>query len=181
MTTANFNTANTEGIDFNATYTSYDQTAAVTATNSPDNPGPQFTVGTTLKGKNDSDYVFVKAAAAITLGFTCVIDSAYNAQGITTALALLGKLVGVAPVSIASGSYGWLQRAGTCDSGVLAVANTQPNVGILATTTAGVVDDATTTGNKNISGLILNATNGTTTTSVGVGILNYPVVGTTTT
>lgn len=181
MTTVNFNTLNTEGVDFNATYTAYDQTVAQSATNSPDNPGPPFTPGMTVKGKNDSDYVFVKASSAITLGWVCQIDSSYNAAGITTATAKLGSLVGVAPVAIASGSYGWLQRAGTCDSGVLAVANTQPNVGLLATTGAGVVDDVTTTGNKNINGLILNATNGTTTTSVAVGILNYPVVGTTTT
>lgn len=181
MATVNTIITPSEGVNFNTTYTAYDQTAAITATNAPENPGPPFSVGTIMNGTNDSQYVFVKAAAAITLGYVCVIDSAYNAQGITTALALLGKLVGVAPVAIASGSYGWLQRSGTCDGGILAVANTQPNVGILATTTAGVVDDVTTTGNKNITGLILNATNGTSTTSVGVGILNYPVVGTTTT
>lgn len=181
MTTVNFNTIPDSGIDFNATYTVYDQTAAVTATNSPDNPGPPFVVGATVKGSNDSDYVFIKATAAIAIGNVCVISSTYTAQGITTALALLGKLVGVAPVAIASGAYGWLQRAGTCDSGILAVTNTQPNVGLLATTTAGQIDDATTTGNKNITGMILYATSNTTTTAVAVGILNYPVVGTTTT
>jgi hypothetical protein len=181
MSTAAYITTPSEGVNFNTTYTAYDQTAAITATNTPDNPGPPFSIGTYMRGTNESEFVFIKASAAISLGHVCVMDSAYNAQPITTALALLGKLVGVAVVAIASGSYGWIQRAGTVDGGILAVANTQPNVGILATTTAGVVDDVTTTGNKNITGMILNATNGTTTTSVGVGILNYPVVGTTTT
>lgn len=181
MATVAYNTLNTEGINFNTTYTAYDQTAAISSTNSPDNPGPPFTLGTYARGINQTEFVFVKATTAITAGWVCVIDSAYGAVGITTALALLGKLVGVAPVSIAASSYGWLQRAGTCDGGIFAITNTQPNVGLLATTGAGIIDDATTTGNKNITGMILNATSNTTTTAVAVGILNYPVVGTTTT
>lgn len=112
----NFNTANTEGIDFNTTYTSYIQSNAVSATNSPDNPGPPVSVGTTVKGTNDSDYVFVLASSAIALGDVVLISPAYAAASITTTTATAGKgsLVGVAAnVAIASGAYGWVQRAGT--------------------------------------------------------------------
>jgi hypothetical protein len=181
MATVAYNTLNTEGINFNTTYTAYDQTAAISATNSVDNPGPPFSVGTYARGTNQSEFVFVKASAAIVLGYVCVIDSAYNAAGVTTTNGKLGMLLGVAPVAIASGAYGWLQRAGTCDGGILAITNTQPFVGLLVTSAAGTIDDITTTGNKNISGMILNATSNTTTTAVAVGILNYPIVGTTTT
>ena len=93
----------------------------------------------------------------------------------------LGNLVGVGVVVIASGSYGWLQRAGTVDGGVLTVAATNANIGLLATTVAGVLASATTTGNKNITGVVLTTTNASSNTAVSAAVLNYPVVGTTTT
>lgn len=176
MTTTNFNTANTEGIDFNTTYTAYDQTAAVTATNSPDNPGPPVSVGTVVKGTGESEFIFVKASAAIAAGDVCQITTATAAAtGITTTNALFGNLVGVAVVAIASGSYGWLQRAGKC--GGISVAAAQPNVQLAATATAGRLDDVVTTGLVNITGIIITAT--AAATAVVAGTLNNPVVGTT--
>ncbi len=180
MTTANYNTANTAGVNVNQTYTSYDQTAAISATNSPDNPGPPFTVGTTVKGTNDSDFVFIKASAAIAVADVVLITTAFLAAGITTTNATFGSLVGVAPVAIASGAYGWVQRAGNCDGGVNVAGLCAPNVQLATTSTAGALDDAVTTGLKNISGIIITATNTlTTTVAAKNGTLNYPVVGTT--
>lgn len=181
MTTGNYNTANTEGINFNETWTVYDQTAASSSTNSPDNPGPRVPVGTTIKGTGDSDYVCIKATAAIAVSDVVLISTTFTAAGITTTNATLGSLVGVAPVAIASGAYGFVQRAGNCDSGVNVAGLCTPNTQLLATTTAGALDDATTTGNKNINGIIITATNTlTTTVAAKNGTLNYPVVGTTT-
>ncbi len=181
MTTYAYNTANTEGVNFNETWTVYDQTAASSATNSPSDPGPRVTPGTTVKGTADSDFVCVKASAAIAAGDVCLIATDYQAAGVTTTNATLGNLIGVAVVAIASGSYGWLQRAGYVNpTGVAVLGACAPNVQLATTATAGSLDDAVTTGLKNITGIIVTVTNTLTSTSAAkLGVLNYPVVGTT--
>lgn len=178
MTTTNINSTPKEGVDFNTTYTAYDQTAAQSSTNSPDYPAPPFVPGDTVKGTGDSDFVFVKASANITLGDVVILSSTYGAQPITTTLATKGSLVGVAPVAITSGQYGWVQRAGTSTGGLRVVGATAPFVQLAATTTAGVLDDVVTTGTVNITGVIISATSGAATAATA-GVLNYPVVGTT--
>lgn len=179
MTTTNFNTANSLGINFETVYTAYDQTAAISSTNSPDNPGPPFTLGTTVKGSKDSDFVFVKATTAFAAADVVQIDTTYGAVPITTTLGALGTLVGVAVSDVAANAYGWVQRAGTCTSGLRVAASAAVNVQLATTASAGVLDDAVTTGTKNITGIIITATNTATLTATKAGTLNYPVVGTT--
>jgi len=180
MATLQYSTANTEGIDFDATYTAYDQSAAISSTNSPDNPGPPFQVGTTVKGTGDSDFVFIKATAAVTSGDLVRMSATWDSSGATTSNALFGDLLGVAVASIASGSYGWVQRAGYVTGGVRAVTNIQPNVQLYATTDAGVVSSTSTTGNKTLLGIKLTATASSSAAGT-TAILNYPAVGATTT
>lgn len=180
MSTTAYVTTPSEGINFNTTYTAYDQTAAITSTNSPDNPGPPFSPGTKMEGTNGTSFTFVKASAAIALGDVCQITTlTYAATGVTTANGLLGNQLGVAQVAIASGSYGWLQRAGAC-SNINVIGATVPNVLLYTTTTAGTIDDASTTGNKTISGIVITATSPAATGAVA-GTLNGPVLSTTTT
>jgi hypothetical protein len=179
MTTYQFNTANTEGVNFSQTYTAYAQTSVSSATNSPDNPGPPFQVGQTVKGTGDSDFVFVSASAAIAAGDACLISSTFTAAGITTATATYGSLVGVAVVAIASGAYGWLQRAGrVTPTGINVLDAAAPNVALATTTTAGLLDDITTTG-KTITGAKITATNNAGSNATIAAMLNYPVVGAT--
>jgi hypothetical protein len=175
MTTTLINTTPIEGIDFNATYTVYNQAAAQSSTNTPDYPGLPFQIGTVAKGSGDSEFVFVKAGATINLGDVCVITSTTQAANpITTTLALFGLEVGVAQVAIASGSYGWLQRNGAC-ANINVAASCVQNVQLAATATAGVLDDAVTAGLKNVNGIIITTTvTGAATTA---GTLNNPVVG----
>lgn len=175
MATTLFPTSPSEGVNFNQTYTAYDQTAATTATNTPDNPGPPFAAGTVMKGTGESEFIFVKASAAIALGDVCQITSTTAAAtGITTTNGLLGSLVGVAQVAIASGAWGWLQRAGAC-ANINVAASCVQNVQLAATATAGVLDDAVTTGLKNVNGIVITTTvTGAATTP---GTLNFPVVG----
>lgn len=179
MTTSQFNTANTEGINFGETWTVYDQTAASSSTNSPDNPGPRVVPGTTVKGSGDSDFVCVSATAAIAAGDACLISSTFTAAGITSTNATLGSLVGFAVVAIASGAYGWLQRAGrVTPTGINVLTACLPNASLATTTTAGALDDITTTG-KTISGTIITTTNTTAGLTSEPAMLNYPVVGAT--
>lgn len=175
MTTLSFVTTPSEGVNFNQTYTAYDATAVTSATNSPDYPGAPFAVGTVMKGTGDSEFVFVKASATINLGDVCQITTLTQlATPITTTNALLGNQVGVAQVAIASGAYGWIQRNGVC-SNINVAAGCVQNVQLATTATAGVLDDAVTTGLKNINGIVITTT--TTPAATVAGTLNNPVVG----
>jgi hypothetical protein len=176
MTTTQFNTLNSEGIDFNATYTPYIQTAAVSSTNSPDNPGPPFLQGTYARGSGESEYVFVYASGAVALGDVVQLSPTYTAVSVTTTLATFGSQLGVAQVAIAASAYGWVQRAGYCQK-IGTAAAAVVNVQLATTATAGQIDDSTATGTKNINGMVLATTAGSQT--VVTGILNYPTVGTT--
>ncbi len=82
----------------------------------------------------------------------------------------------MAQVAIAASAYGWVQRCGYAQKiGTAAAAVVA--VQLATTATAGQIDDATTTGTKNITGMVLATTAGSQT--VVTGILNYPTVGTT--
>ncbi len=170
-------TTPTEGVNFNTTYTAYDQTAAISSTNSPDNPGPPFALGTVIKGLNDAEFMFVKAGEAITAAFTVVVTTTFTAAGIRTANALYGMLVGVAVVDIASGAYGWIQRSGQVSTGFSVLTLCAPNVQLSATTTTGVLDDAVTTGLVKIVSQVTTTTNAVASAQVEPGVLNYPTVG----
>ncbi len=116
-----------EGINFSATYTPYDQTAATSSTNDPSNPGPPFAVGTHALGTDGTEYVFVKATNAVVQYAAVAIDT--NSAVTTLTLALLRQLVdyGFAQVAIASGAYGWVAIRGQ-GIGVLARLSSLPNV-----------------------------------------------------
>jgi hypothetical protein len=171
MTTTLIPVTPTEGVNFNLTYTAYNQAAAISATNSPENPGPPIGVGTVVKGLGDSEFVFVQAAATINLGDCCIIASATQvATPLTTALAATNESyqLGFAQVPIASGAYGWLQRDGACQNISVAAACVQFQP-LFATAVAGVLDDA---GTVSIAGVTI------TTTVVGAaatpGTINRP-------
>lgn len=170
MATSLFPVTPTEGVNFNLTYAAYNQTAAITATNDPAYPGPPIAVGTVVKSTGDGEFVFVLASATINLGDVCQITTLTQAATpLTTGNKLLGNQLGVAQVPIASGQYGWLQRAGKCDN-INVAAGTTANTGVTTTAAAGVVGAAGST----ISGIVI------TTTSAGAatvpGTLNFPVV-----
>lgn len=177
MATSLFPVTPTEGVNFNLTYPAYNQSGAITASNDPAYPGPPIAVGTVVKGTGDSEFVFVLAGSAINNGDVCQITTATQvANPLTTANGLQGNQVGVAQVPISNGQYGWLQRAGKCDNINVAAACVQ-NVPLATTATAGVIDDAVTTGTKNVTGIVITTT--TTPAATVAGTLNFPVVGTT--
>ena len=174
MTTTLIPLSGIEGVNFNTTYTAYNQAAAISATNSPDNPGPPFTVGTVSKATGNGEFVFVLAGSAISLGDCCLITPAtQSAAAITTTLATgaEGEQVGFAQVAIASGAYGWLQRSGAC-SNISVAAGCASDAILYTTATAGVLDDAVTTGI--INGVVITTL--TTPAAAVPGTLNQPVV-----
>lgn len=117
---------------------------------------PKFRLGTTLKGAADEEWMYVRAAGAITgAGYVVAIDAAasYDAAMITNAVGLRGMPVGVPGAVFADNDYGWVQVKGVAQ---IRVANLcAANVEITTTTTAGVLDDAAGAGTKDIAGIVL--------------------------
>ncbi len=119
-----------------------------------------FEAGQETVGTDGSVWLYCLASAAIDVGDVLSITSATSAATpITTTNASFGNQVGVAIVAIASGSYGWVQRAGYCETGINVAYACAHHVQLATTAVDGYVDDAVTTGTKNISGLIITATN----------------------
>lgn len=171
MATTLFPLSGIEGVNYNQTYTAYDQTAAISATNSPDNPGPPFQVGTVSKGTGGSEFIFVKAATAIGNGECAIITSSTgNASAITTTLINAGEgfQIAFAQIAIANGAYGWLQRDGACQN-ISVAASCLQNVPLYTTATPGVLDDTATT---LIAGVVITTT--VTSAAVTPGTINRP-------
>ena len=100
------------GLDFNQTYAAA-QPVTTSATSAVSNMEqsmfgyPGDTLGTTRVGINDSEWVLVKASATITQYNVVVWDDQFNANNITTALALTGAYalnVGVAQFTTYQGA-----------------------------------------------------------------------------
>ena len=116
------------------------------------NTSAKIPVGTTVDLSDGGGAVYVQAASTIS-EFNAVSVLADNtAVPITTTNSANSKKVGFAQVSIASGSYGWVQTSGVVK--VTLAANCDDNVPLYTTATAGVLDDAVVSG-----GLVLGVTN----------------------
>jgi hypothetical protein len=126
-TAGKFIQAPVEGINFATTYTPYDQTAAISSTNSPDNPGPPFTLGTHAFGSDGSEFVFCKATEAITQYAAVSISTTFSVAHLTLTTLRTLTDYGFAQVAIASGAYGWVAIRGQ-GIGVLARLSSLANV-----------------------------------------------------
>jgi hypothetical protein len=139
---------------------------------------PKFRLGTVMKGAGDAEWMYVRAAGAITgAGYVVVINpvdatNPYDAAMIDNTVGLRGLPVGVAPVAFVDNAYGWVQVKGTCQ---IRTAIASANVEMATTTTAGELDDAAGAGTKEILGLVLTTARagsaGNTT-----GYISYPTV-----
>jgi hypothetical protein len=139
---------------------------------------PKFRLGTVAKGAGDEEWMYVRAAGAITgAGYVVVIDpyvanNPYDAAMVTNTNGLRGLPVGVAGTAFADNAFGWVQVKGPCQirTGVASA-----NVEMTTTTTAGELDDAAGTGTKEILGLVLTTAR---TGSAGntAGYLSYPTI-----
>ncbi len=180
---AGFSTLSTEGIDLTTTYTGYNQASAQSSTNNPDYPGPNgpFTLGQVTKGVDESEWVYVLTGSALAIGDVAIITNTgtlWTATAITSTLASAkaGAYVAVCPlIAMATGTYGWVQRAGKC-AAIDVVSSTSANAVLHTTATAGHLSSVLATGASTIiSGIII--TTASTTTGNTPGVLNYPVIG----
>ena len=105
---------------------------------------PAVNVGTVVTLDDGGMAVYVKAASAISQYNAVCIPNTNIATNATTARVASTKRVGFAQVSIASGSYGWVQLGGKVRVNVSA--SCLPGVALYTTTTEGRLDDATVSG-----------------------------------
>lgn len=102
-------------------------------------------VGTVVKTNDGGEAIYVQAASAIAQYNMVVLAVDNTVVNATTAAVTdatgTGKEVAWAQTSIASGSYGWVQKSGRPLGKV--AANCADRVILFTTATAGVLDDAT--------------------------------------
>lgn len=174
-TSADFPVQNVEGINFSTTYIAYDQTAAISSTNLPENPGPPFTLGQQAHGSDGTMYVFVKASEAITLYAAVNISTGFLVTHLTLAGLRAIPKYGFAQIAIASGSYGWVAVSGQ-GIGVLARLSSLAGVPCyISSVSAGRV--TTTSVRLTSGGLLLGLvlTTSSTTSPSGATVANAPV------
>jgi hypothetical protein len=138
----------------------------------------QFAPGTTVKGNNGSEWMYVQApAAAVLAQYDCVaIEASCTATKVTHALARAGNTIGVAQVAFATAEYGWVAINGH-SLRVNTLAAEGVGVTLYTTDTAGALADATASGSAaTIFGLTLVATASGTTASNAACIMQNPVV-----
>lgn len=175
MTTPNtpYSTSNTAGIDFYATYTPPAAGQELYLTPAP------FAVGTIADGTGGSKWMYVVYSTGGTTGagYVVVVDKTFTAVMMSNSVGAFGDKIGVPQHgAAASGDYGWVQMYGQCQAcrfNGAAVVNTA----LASTTTAGALDDATTSGTKNLPGIV--ATQTVTGAGNFTAELNWPTVGTT--
>jgi hypothetical protein len=138
------------------------------------NSGKGFTLGTVASGPNGKTYRYVQSASAIAAYDVVHCPSDTNiAAGLTTALSAASEVIGVAPVAIASGEYGWVQTYGPTKVSVAGLA--AKSVLLYSTTTAGRLDDATAS-NYQVTGIQILSTNPSSTATTMSAFVAFPKV-----
>lgn len=155
MSATNFTTAPMTGL--------YNETTSTDA---------KVAVGTTSLGTNGTEWVYVKAAAAITQYDWVSIDKSFNAtSGTKTLLDRLDTSVGFAQVAFASADYGWVAIRGKGIS-VRVKGTTAVNTALYSTAVAGVLATSTTSQSKMFR--IATTTTGSTSTSGKAMVAYWP-------
>jgi hypothetical protein len=137
----------------------------------------EFELGTRHYDPNtDKEYIYVQAGEALTANAAVVITEAGQVEmaDTTSTASAFGDRVGVVSIAFDDEDYGWAQIYGACT--VSALTGCAANAQVIATGTAGRVDDATTSGSEVISGLVLTAV---AADNLGAALLTYPTVGAT--
>ena len=174
-------TQSIEGVNFSAIYTAYDQTAAISSTNSPDNPGPPFAVGTVMNATDGSIWMFAKASGGINQYDVVMIDPTF-----LSAKQIVGGATPEAPkmrigfyqnaTALVANNYAWFMQSGVPTINVLG--SCVKNVQLYTTNTSGALDDAATTASQfPIRSVYLTTTISSTTASFNTAQASFPTIG----
>jgi len=176
-----FVTQSIEGVNLSALYTAYDQTAAVSSTNSVDNPGPPFAVGTEVVATDGSIWVFVKFSGGVNQYDVVMIDTAYSSVkqilggGASEANRLRPGFYQNSTAAVAN-NYGWVMLSGVPTINVLG--SCAKLVQLYTTDTSGKLDDAIATGSQYpVRNVTLTTTISSTTASFNTAQAAWPSIG----
>lgn len=170
-----------EGVNLSALYTAYDQTAAISSTNSPDNPGPPFTVGTEVVATDGSIWVFTKFTAGVNQYDVVMIDNStgFSKQilggGASEANRFRPGFYQNSTAAVAN-NYGWVMVSGVPTINVLG--SCAKLVQLYTTDTSGKLDDAIATGSQYpVRNVTLTTTISSTTASSNTAQAPWPSIG----
>lgn len=136
-----------------------------------------FALGTLMMGSGGKMFVYVQASGAITGdGYVVVLDEAFQAVMLTTAIDAVGDKVGVVDCAFADNQFGWAQLYGPC--GIRTETAALANSLLAATADAGQVDDAGAAGTLYVDGMILGTATGGVDAVNTTGSLNWPTIQT---
>lgn len=128
-------------------------------------------VGTKVNAQQDSEWVYVEANGAISVGDVCEISASGTATRATTAGPRTSVTeLGVAQNAFATGEFGWLARRGYGMT-IAVSATTQPGT-IYVATTSGKLSN--TSASSTIVGILINNASATATTTTTTGTLTWP-------
>lgn len=139
---------------------------------------PEFQLGARAKLSDGGEAIYIKAGAAITAGDVLLINSTGSAVGITTALCDAGgttpqQYIGVANTTLASGQHGWACTGGIPVAGISVLASCVRGSPLYTTTTAGALDD-TSSSSHLVSGIQITTT--ATGAAVTAGFVTTPLL-----
>lgn len=131
----------------------------VTSGTSTDGESAEFKLGTRAYGPDGTEYVYVQAGAALLSATTdpnaIAIDENYQAQLMTTALALVGHELGFAPAAvIADNDFFWARTNGSNFNGRVA-ASASADTYLRTTVTAGRLGTASTASAVVFTGVVI--------------------------
>lgn len=99
-----------------------------------------FALGTTTKGSDGTEWVYVQANAAITQYRAVGIDENYQAALLTKAMVDDGWGIGFAQVAFADDDYGWVATKGS-NINCWCLGSCAADVALYSSGTAGALDD----------------------------------------
>jgi hypothetical protein len=139
----------------------------------------QGKVGDIVEGTNGAVWIrLLNSSTALVAGEVVNWTTAFVASGVTTSNSAFGQQVGVCPIAVPANAYFWAQIKGLA-AAILVSASTPANTQLITTTTAGQLVNGTTTGTKNVNGIVLTAAQGSGGAGTQPGWLTNPVIGTT--
>lgn len=167
-----------EGANFYLTYNRYDQTAAISSTNDPSNPGYPFALGTQMVGTDGSRWIFADTATTLAQYTLVAINSSFRAVAVGGTGAFTAQPEGLAvqigsyqgTTSMTTGQAGWFVIQGNA---TLLVASAGISVPLYTLDTTGALTGATnTTSHYQISGVTCVVTASGSTASATAVVMN---------
>lgn len=155
----------------------------VTAGTTTDGEDSEFTLGTTAKGTDGQEYVYVQAGAAISTTtdepYALAIDENYQAVKLTKALVQAGHAVAWAPEQIiADNAFFWAIKRGS-NFNIKVGVSCAADISLYTTATAGVLDDTSGGSHVVVQGVVIvtaASTSASAGSTVREAIATWPTV-----